>query len=97
MRAFALLSAALAVVPGVFATKSAIVYFEDKNTPDSVIDQAKKDIVADGGKITHSYSIIKGFAVEAPEEALNKVQAWGEENEYKMTVEEDKSVSSFDD
>ena len=59
MRAFALLSAALAVVPGVFATKSAIVYFEDKNTPDSVIDQAKKDIVADGGKITHSYSIIK--------------------------------------
>lgn len=35
--------------------------------------------------------------MEAPEEALNKVQAWGEENEYKMTVEEDKSVSSFDD
>lgn len=58
MRAFSLLTAALAVVPGVFA-KSAIVYFEDKNTPDSVIDDAKKDIEKNGGKVTHSYTIIK--------------------------------------
>lgn len=58
MRAFGLLAAALAIVPGVMA-KSAIVYFEDKNTPDSVIQQAKDDIIADGGEITHSYTIIK--------------------------------------
>lgn len=76
MRAFALLSAALAIVPGVFATKSAIVYFEDKNTPDSVIDQAKKDIVADGGKITHSYTIIKyAFpSTKASADILTKIQ-----------------------
>lgn len=37
--------------------------------------------------------VSRGFAVDAPEEALNKVQAWGEKNEHKMTVEEDKTVS----
>ena len=58
MRAFGLLAASLAIVPGVLA-KSAIVFFEDKNTPDSVIQKAKDDIIADGGEITHEYTIIK--------------------------------------
>jgi hypothetical protein len=62
MRAFGLLVAALAVVPGVLGvdqTKSAIVWFDDKNTPDSVVNKAKDDIIKAGGKITHVYSIIK--------------------------------------
>lgn len=58
MRAFSILAASLAIVPSVLA-KSAIVYFEDKDTPDSVIQKAKDDIIADGGEITHSYTIIK--------------------------------------
>lgn len=58
MRPLGFLVTALAVVPGVLA-KSAIVYFEDKNTPDSVIEKAKNDIIAKGGKITHVYTIIK--------------------------------------
>lgn len=61
MRAFGLLTAALAIVPGVLA-KSAIVYFEDKNTPESVIEDAKNDIIKNGGTITHHYSIIKCVA-----------------------------------
>ncbi|KAL6854979.1 hypothetical protein ACO1O0_006115 [Amphichorda felina] len=90
MRPLGFLVTALAVVPGVLA-KSAIVYFEDKNTPDSVIEKAKNDIIAKGGKITHVYTIIKGFAVDAPEDALQTVQAWG--NEHSMRVEDDKVVS----
>jgi hypothetical protein len=58
MRAAGVLTAALAVMPCVVG-KSVIVYFDDVNTPDSVIDQAKKDIIKANGKITHSYSIIK--------------------------------------
>lgn len=62
MRPFALLTAALAVVPSVLAvdlTKSAIVWFEDPSTPDSVLKQAKDSIIKAGGKITHEYKIIK--------------------------------------
>lgn len=62
MRPFALLVAALAVVPGavaVGAKKSAIVWFENESTPDHIIDQAKEALLEAGGKITHVYSIIK--------------------------------------
>ncbi|KAI6780322.1 uncharacterized protein J7T54_005424 [Emericellopsis cladophorae] len=90
MRVSGLLALALAVIPGVFG-KSVIIYFDDNNTPDSIVDQAKKDIVSAGGKITHVYSILKGFAADAPEEALQSVQTWG--NEHKMRVEEDQEVS----
>merc|ERR1711879_484024 len=74
-RVSGLLAVALAVIPGVLG-KSVIVYFDDNNTPDSIVDQAKKDIVSAGGKITHVYSIIKGFAADAPEEALQSVQEY---------------------
>lgn len=56
------LAIALAALPGSWAVdqkKSAIVYFEDPNTPDSVIDKAKDTIEQAGGKITHAYSLIK--------------------------------------
>ena len=54
--------AALAVLPGALAVdtkKSAIVWFDDPSTPDSVVDQAKEDMIKAGGKITHEFSIIK--------------------------------------
>ncbi|KAK9445909.1 M protein repeat protein [Metarhizium brunneum] len=73
---------------------SAIVYFREDSTPDSVIEKAKNTLIEAGGKITHSYTIIKGFVVIAPEkalQALQKVQAWG--TDYGMTVEEDKEAT----
>ncbi|KND94321.1 hypothetical protein TOPH_01350 [Tolypocladium ophioglossoides CBS 100239] len=95
MRLFAHLVAALAVLPGTLAVdqkKSAIIWFDDPATPDSVINQAKESIIKAGGKITHVYSIIKGFAVIAPEKALASVQAMA--TEHNMRVEEDEMVSS---
>lgn len=62
MRPFAYLVAALAVVPGALAAdqkKSALIWFEDESTPNSVVEQAKDSIRKAGGQITHEYKIIK--------------------------------------
>ncbi|KAG6009824.1 hypothetical protein E4U21_001254 [Claviceps maximensis] len=53
--AFCAISSALAVEQ----KKSAIVYFDNPDIPDSVVDQAKDSIIQAGGKITHVYSIIR--------------------------------------
>ncbi|CAM1509264.1 Fc.00g030030.m01.CDS01 [Cosmosporella sp. VM-42] len=96
MRPFTYLAAALAILPGALAVdqkKSAIVWFEDDSTPDSVVNEAKNALIKAGGKITHVYSIIKGFAVIAPEQALVSVQTWG--TEHHIRVEEDEMVSTL--
>ncbi|KAF7558624.1 hypothetical protein G7046_g5542 [Stylonectria norvegica] len=96
MRPFAYLTAALAILPGALAVdqkKSAIVWFENDSTPDSVVNEAKQALIKAGGKITHVYTIIKGFAVIAPEKALESVQVWG--TEHAIRVEKDEMVSSL--
>lgn len=62
MKPLTYLAAALAILPGALAVdqkKSAIVWFENESTPDSVVNEAKQALVKAGGKITHVYSIIK--------------------------------------
>ncbi|KAI9149148.1 hypothetical protein HJFPF1_11196 [Paramyrothecium foliicola] len=96
MRPFTLLATALALVPrvlGVDQTKSAIVWFDDPATSDSIINQAKDTIRKAGGKITHEYTIIKGFAVLAPAAALETMSTWG--TEHSVRVEEDEVVSAL--
>ncbi|KAH0599687.1 hypothetical protein MHUMG1_02477 [Metarhizium humberi] len=98
MKFLSSLVVALAALPAVLAMNQkmpAIVYFREDSTPDSVIEKAKKTLIEAGGKITHTYTIIKGFAVIAPEkalQALQQVQAWG--TDYGMTVEEDKGATT---
>ena len=61
MRPSALLFAALAVFSGVSAVdvqKSVIITYPPE-TPNSVLDQAKKAIEDGGGLITHEYQLIK--------------------------------------
>ncbi len=58
---FSILTAFLAL--GMAATmpqKDVLVSYAD-NTPDSVVEQAKKAIIDSGGSITHSYVLIKYF------------------------------------
>ena len=96
MRPYALLATALALVPGVLGvdqSKSAIVWFDDPSTPDSVINEAKDSILKAGGKITHEYTIIKGFAVQAPAAALETMQTWG--NDHSVRIEEDEVISAL--
>lgn len=62
MRPFVYVAAALAVLPGALAVdqkKSAIVWFDDPDTPASILETAKNTITSAGGKITHVYTIIK--------------------------------------
>ena len=62
MKFLSSLVVALAALPAVLAMNqkmSAIVYFREDSTPDSVIEKAKNTLIEAGGKITHSYTIIK--------------------------------------
>lgn len=62
MRFLPFIAAALAVVPGALAVdqkKSAIVWFNDESTPDSIVNEVKDSLIKAGGKITHIYTIIK--------------------------------------
>ncbi|KAK3372770.1 hypothetical protein B0T24DRAFT_528168 [Lasiosphaeria ovina] len=95
MRLFAFLIAALTFFAGVIAVdiqKSVIITYPG-NTPDSVLDQAKKAIIDSGGLITHEYQLIKGFAAKVGDKVLESVSAWGKE--YNAVVEEDEIVSSL--
>ncbi|KAK0708968.1 hypothetical protein B0T26DRAFT_720017 [Lasiosphaeria miniovina] len=95
MRLFAFLIAALTFFAGVIAVdiqKSVIITYPG-NTPDSVLDQARKAIVDSGGLITHEYQLIKGFAAKVGDKVLESVSAWGKE--YNAVVEEDEIVSSL--
>ncbi|KAL7782210.1 hypothetical protein V8C37DRAFT_397955 [Trichoderma ceciliae] len=73
--------------------KSAVIWFDNAATPDVIVNQVKDSIVEAGGQITHIYTIIKGFAVIAPEKTLASVQAWGAG--HSIRVEEDEIVSSL--
>ncbi|KAJ3532609.1 hypothetical protein NM208_g8369 [Fusarium decemcellulare] len=89
MRLLPFIATALAVVPSALAVdqkKSAIVWFEDDSTPDSIVEEAKNALIDAGGKITH------GFSVIAPEKALELVQT--SHTEHQIHVEEDEVVST---
>ncbi|KAH8130744.1 hypothetical protein ACSS6W_006858 [Trichoderma asperelloides] len=73
--------------------KSAIIWFDNPATPAAIINQVKDSILKAGGKITHTYTIINGFAVIAPANALASVQTLGVE--HSIRVEEDETVSSL--
>ncbi|KAF5705520.1 hypothetical protein FGLOB1_7904 [Fusarium globosum] len=95
MRFLPFVAAALAVVPGALAVdqkKSAIVWFEDESTPDSIVDECKNALIKAGAKITHVYSIIKGFSVIAPEKALEIVQV--NHQNHQIRVEKDEVVTT---
>ncbi|KAK7398116.1 hypothetical protein QQX98_012522 [Neonectria punicea] len=96
MKPITFLTAALAILPGALAIeqkKSVIVWFEDESTPDSAIHDAKQSILDAGGKITHIYTIIKGFSAISPEKALQQVQASG--TQYDIHIEEDEEVTTY--
>lgn len=62
MKFLSSLVVALAALPAALAMNQkmpAIVYFSEDSTPDSVIEKAKKTLIEAGGKITHTYTIIK--------------------------------------
>ena len=55
-------------------TESYIVSFKE-DTQQSVVDKLIKDIESAGGKITHRYTIIRGFAGQIPPKMLDILRA----------------------
>ncbi|KAF2168056.1 hypothetical protein M409DRAFT_21502 [Zasmidium cellare ATCC 36951] len=62
-----------------------------KNTPSSVLDEAKKVILDAGGFISHEYHIIQAFAAKCPAKVIESVKALGEK--HNVIIEEDQKMS----
>ncbi|KAK1688548.1 hypothetical protein BDP55DRAFT_726441 [Colletotrichum godetiae] len=93
MRPSTFLVAALSIVPGVLAVdqmKSVIVWANSDSVGDDIIQKAKQSIIDAGGQITHTYSLIRGFAAVTPAKVLESVQAFSES----LTIEEDHTVTN---
>ncbi|KAL4875566.1 hypothetical protein BJY04DRAFT_201663 [Aspergillus karnatakaensis] len=87
-----LLSAAVAFGLLPLALANSILVTYPKDTPDSVITEAKDSFKKAGGVITHEYSlVIKGFAANGPEEAIQQIST--KSTAYQPTIEQDQPVS----
>ncbi|KAF2397297.1 hypothetical protein EJ06DRAFT_169886 [Trichodelitschia bisporula] len=76
-----------ALITGAAAQLQAYIVSFPKDTPDSVVKDAKQAILDAGGKITHEYTIIKGFAAQAPASAMSTVSI--QSSQYHPTIEVD--------
>ncbi|KAH7242482.1 hypothetical protein BKA59DRAFT_514002 [Fusarium tricinctum] len=68
---------------------SYIITCKDDAT-DEQVQAAKQHAKDQGGKITHEYSLIKGFACEFPSDAVNTLES----HEHVKTVEEDGKMTT---
>lgn len=66
---------------------SYIVTCKDDATPEQVA-AAKKHATDQGGKIGHEYTLIKGFSVEFPEDAVQTLES----HEHVKAVEKDQEM-----
>ncbi|KXX80684.1 Protease B inhibitor 2 [Madurella mycetomatis] len=92
MRPIAFLLATLTLLSGTTAVdvqKSVLISYPPE-TPDSIVEEAKKAIVGSGGSVTHEYQLFKGFAAKVGEKILETVSTMGQE--YQVLVEEDQEV-----
>ncbi|KAF9693223.1 hypothetical protein N0V95_008512 [Ascochyta clinopodiicola] len=53
------------------------------------LQNAKKEVESKGGKITHEFSLIKGFTAELPDDLVSTF-----ESNDKITVEKDSEVTT---
>ncbi|KAJ3186715.1 hypothetical protein HDU85_007535 [Gaertneriomyces sp. JEL0708] len=84
------MSALRQLLIGRFEGKYVVAFKAD--TPQDVIDQAAKDIEAQGGKIGHKYdTVMKGFAATLPDNLLTTFKAH-DKVDY---IEADGEVSAY--
>ncbi|KAG0633745.1 hypothetical protein HOY80DRAFT_589683 [Tuber brumale] len=82
------------LLPALAAAEKCVNYIVtfQPNTPDSVIERAIATVKANGGQVTHVYTIIKGFSVCAPHEAVSRVSILA--SEWEPVIEEDSVVTT---
>ncbi|CAR21625.1 uncharacterized protein KLTH0B06314g [Lachancea thermotolerans CBS 6340] len=63
------------------------------------IQDLKSFVQQVGGKITHEYSLIKGFSLQLPaddsSDILQKIESFGEKLSCKLNLEQDQEVHTF--
>ncbi|OJD20016.1 hypothetical protein AJ78_00032 [Emergomyces pasteurianus Ep9510] len=82
--------AVLAVTP----ERTVLVTYPE-NTPCSVIDQAVQAVKDAGGKVTHQFELIKGFAATGPSTVFEMVSTLSEK--FRPWIEDDQVVTTFGD
>ncbi|MCJ1257688.1 hypothetical protein MMC24_005514 [Lignoscripta atroalba] len=75
------------------APQKQVIVSYPKDTPETILHQAKAAIEAAGGVITHEYELIKGFAATASAKALDTVSELSAE--FSPTIEEDQIVTIY--
>jgi len=85
--------AAAAFAAAAAPQKAILVSYPD-DTPNHVVETAKKEIKKAGGLITHEYHFFKGFAANAPEKIFKTIKTL--DSKFKATIEEDEMVSIQD-
>ncbi|KUL85825.1 hypothetical protein ZTR_07336 [Talaromyces verruculosus] len=85
-----LILAIFQIAMAVQVQKPIVVSYPD-NTPDSVLNEAKKAITDAGGWITHEFNLFKGFAAKASSSAIETIQA--SSTNFLPVIEEDKVVT----
>ncbi|SCV05239.1 LANO_0H03114g1_1 [Lachancea nothofagi CBS 11611] len=63
------------------------------------LDDLKSLIKQTGGRITHEYSLVKGFSMELPSDRskgiVEKLESFAEKLKCKLHIEEDQEVHTF--
>ncbi|KAI9844516.1 MAG: hypothetical protein M1838_002164 [Thelocarpon superellum] len=62
----------------------------NSGTPDYVLSKAEATIKSAGGLVVSSFTLLRGFAAEIPEELIETLQNMG--NQFGVTVELDQVV-----
>ncbi|CUS22358.1 LAQU0S05e03576g1_1 [Lachancea quebecensis] len=80
--------------------KSYILTLDDNQSALANKIQDLKSFVQEvGGKITHEYSLIKGFSLQLPaddtSDILQKIERFGEKLSCKLNLEQDQEVHTF--
>ncbi|RAL10760.1 uncharacterized protein BO97DRAFT_406754 [Aspergillus homomorphus CBS 101889] len=79
----------LGLVP--LALANSILVTFPAGTPDSVLKQAKDCVLDAGGRITHEFTLIRGFSADAPEAAIQQIST--QSAAYNPHIEQDQIVS----
>jgi len=86
---FALFAVAMAAAP-----QRQMLFTYPKDTPISVMDEAKDTIRNGGGMVTHEFDLIKGFIATTTTKALEQIKTLS--SQWIPNVEDDGIVSAND-
>ncbi|SCU96774.1 LAME_0F17392g1_1 [Lachancea meyersii CBS 8951] len=72
---------------------------EDQEAWKGKLDDLKSLVKQTGGKITHEYSLVKGFSMEIPSshstDVLERLEKFAQKLKFKLNIEQDQEVHAM--